>query len=141
MNEPLYSIEILRLAADTAAFPRLAEPDVSVERRSPTCGSRVAIDLMFDEAGRVAAYGHEVRACALGQAAATLVARNVIGLDAAAIESARDVLTRYMAGEGDALPDWADVAVLARARPYPARHASIRLAIEAAAQAARMAAR
>jgi len=135
----LYSLDILRLAADAGATARLESPQVTVERRSPTCGSRVAVDLILGADGRVAAFGHEIRACALGQAAATLVARNIIGTDLAEIEAARDALTAYLSGQGETLPDWPGVDALARARPYPARHPSIRLSIEAAAEAARIA--
>lgn len=135
MSEPLYSIDILRLAAATADFPRLATPDATVERRSVTCGSRISVDLMIDNAGQVIAYGHQVKACALGQAAATLFARHVVGLTAADIATAHDELSQWLA-DGDApRPLWPDIGLLERARGYSARHGSIRLAFEATADA------
>jgi NifU-like protein involved in Fe-S cluster formation len=136
VSAPLYTIEMLRLAAAVADFPPLATPDARAERRSKTCGSRVAVTLSFDEAGAVAACGLEVHACALGQAAAALLARGVAGEDAAAIGRARDTLAAYLAGEADTPGDWPGIGALATARDYPARHPSIRLAFEAAADAA-----
>lgn len=140
MNAPLYSLDILRLAAATAETPRLADAQATVERRSLVCGSRIVVDVRTDAAGRVTHYGHEVRACALGQAAATVLAQNIVGNDAEEVGTARDMLTAYLAGEQDELPDWQGLAILERARPYPARHPSIRLAFEAAADAVAQAA-
>ena len=135
MNVPLYNVEILRLAAATAAFSRLSEPMASAERRSPVCGSRIALDLDMDADGRVSALGMEVRACALGQASAALFARHAIGCDRAALNAARDALTRWLAGEGG-VPDWPGLDIFIPALPHSARHASIRLAFEAAVEAA-----
>lgn len=137
---PLYSIDILRLAAATAETPRLANAQATVEHRSAVCGSRIVVDVETDSDGRVARYGHDVRACALGQAAATLLARNIVGHNAQQIAAARDVLGAYLAGEHAQLPDWDGLDILERARPYPARHPSIRLAFEAAADAVAQAA-
>ena len=75
MNAPLYNTEILRLAASVPFDERLAEPMASVEKRSPVCGSRVTVDVMVDAEGRVSAVGMLVRACALGQASASLMGR------------------------------------------------------------------
>ena len=74
MDTPLYNTEILRLAASIPYQERLAEPMASVEKRSPICGSRVTVDVAIDDAGRVAAIGMLVRACALGQASSALMA-------------------------------------------------------------------
>jgi NifU-like protein involved in Fe-S cluster formation len=137
----LYSLDVLRLAADTGATARLAHPDATVERRSPTCGSRITVDVTLGPDGRISGYGHEVRACALGQAAATLVARNIVGSTCVEVDRARDALTDYLAGRDDTLPDWLGIESLAKARDYPARHPSIRLAIEAVAEAIRIAAK
>lgn len=138
MNAPLYSIDILRLATESAEFPRLDTPHASVERRSATCGSRVLVDLAFDESGRVTRYGQEVRACALGQASATVFARGVVGRSRDDLVAARDALAEFLAGSRASLPDWPGIEVLERARGYSARHASIRLAFEAAAEAAQI---
>ena len=139
MSGTLYNAEILRLAASIPHHRRLCAPMATVERRSPICGSRVTIDMEIDVEGRVSAVGLLVRACALGQASASLLATDVLGRTPAELAAARDALTGWLAGEGDP-PDWPGVAVFAPALPHTARHASIRLAFEAAAEAAEAAA-
>ncbi|MGN7160454.1 iron-sulfur cluster assembly scaffold protein [Sphingomonas sp. SAFR-052] len=138
MTANLYNTEILRLAAETAQAVRLSDPHASVEKRSPICGSRVTVDITLGEDGRVAAVGMLVRACALGQASSALLAREIVGRNAAELAAARDALTAWLAGEGDA-PDWPGLTLFEPARPHSARHASIRLAFEAAAEAAAIA--
>lgn len=138
MSAPLYNQDILRLAASIPHHQRLAEPQASVEKRSPTCGSRVTADVRMAD-GRLAAMGLDVKACALGQASTALMAAQAIGMSAAELEQARDRLTAYLAGTSEDLDFWPGLAVLAPARGYPARHASIRLGFEAIAEAARMA--
>jgi NifU-like protein involved in Fe-S cluster formation len=136
MNVPLYTIDILRLAAGIPHHQRLPAPQASVERRSPTCGSRVVVDVRMDGDGRLADLGLEVRACALGQASAALMAGHAIGRSVEELAAARDALSAWLAG-AHAVPDfWPGFDVLAAARDYPARHASIRLAFEAVAEAA-----
>lgn len=139
MSATLYNRDILRLAADTALAERLPAPQASVDRRSPICGSRVAVDVDLNGDGRVRAVGMRVNACALGQASAALMAAHAVGRTPAELDAARASLTAWLAGEG-AQPDWPGLAVLAPAIPHSARHASIRLAFEAAAEAAAQAA-
>ncbi len=136
MNAPLYNMEILRLAASVADRPRLKKPGATVERRSATCGSRVIVDVMLDADGRVAAYGQEVRACALGQASAVLMGQHVVGRTAAEIANAASELRAFLAGERDDPGAWPGLDVFAPARPHSARHPSILLAFDAAAEAA-----
>ncbi|WP_449471913.1 iron-sulfur cluster assembly scaffold protein [Sphingobium chungangianum] len=138
MSAPLYNKDILRLAASIPHHRRLAQPQATVEKRSPTCGSRVTADVRM-EGGKLVELGLDVKACALGQASAALMSAQAIGLTAAELETARDKLTAYLAGEGDDLNFWPGLTVLAPARGYPARHASIRLSFEAVAEAARAA--
>jgi NifU-like protein involved in Fe-S cluster formation len=139
MSAPLYNQDILRLAASIPHHARLADPQARVERRSPTCGSRITADVRM-EGGRLAELGLDVKACALGQASASLMARHAIGLTVAQLDQARDLLTAWLAGESDDLGFWPGLDVLAPARGYPARHPSIRLGFEAVAEAARQAA-
>lgn len=139
MSSALYNASILRLAASIPHATRLDEAQATVEKRSPVCGSRVTVDVMLDADGRLAALGQEVRACALGQASAALMGEHAPGLDVAALEQARDELAQWLAGERDAAPDWPGLDILAPAIPHKARHASIRLAFEAVAEAARRA--
>lgn len=138
MNAPLYNTEILRLAASAPASTRLDAPMASVEKRSPICGSRVTVDVNVDADGRVSDIGMLVRACALGQASSSLMAAHAIGRDAAELARVRDALTAWLAGEGGA-PDWPGLDIFAPALPHSARHASVRLAFEAVAEAAEQA--
>ncbi|WP_375242990.1 iron-sulfur cluster assembly scaffold protein [Sphingomonas parapaucimobilis] len=136
MNAPLYNAEILRLTTAIPHDRRLTDPMASVERRSPICGSRVTVDLNLDEAGRVTEVGMLVRACALGQASAALLSAHVVGRSVTELAAARDELTTWLAaGHGDA-PAWPGIDIFTPALSYTARHPSIRLAFEAAAQAA-----
>lgn len=137
MSSALYSIDILRLAAATAEWPRLAAPGASAERRSTTCGSRMVVDLSLSGDGRVVGYGHDVHACALGQAAATLFARHAVGRSAADLELIVRELAHWLAETGSPPPDWPGISVLEPARSHPARHSAIRLPFETAAAAAR----
>jgi len=138
MSAPLYNKDILRLAASIPHHHRLANPQASVEKRSPTCGSRVTADVRMQE-GKLSDLGLDVKACALGQASAALMAAQAIGLSAGELAEARDKLADYLTGRSEDLDFWPGLAVLAPARGYPARHASIRLGFEAIAEAARMA--
>lgn len=131
----LYSIDVLRMAASVADFPPLAAADAIEERRSPTCGSRMTVSLRLDGEGRIAAIGLDAKACALGQAAAAILAHGAAGADLTAIEQVSEAWRAYLAGESETLPDWPGLALLAAGRDYPARHPSMRLAFEAAAAA------
>lgn len=128
---PLYTTDILRLAASVAQWPPLSDAQGEAERRSPTCGSRVSAGVRVDDEGRVAAIGLTVNACALGQASSAVLAERAAGLDSTAIAAARDSLRAYLAGTADTLPDWQGMDHLSRARPYPARHPSILLPFDA----------
>lgn len=134
MNAPLYNREILRLAAQAPAN-RIAQPMASVEKRSPVCGSRVLVELNLDARGCVAQIGMVVRACALGQASASLMAAHATGRSVEELAAARDALTAWLAGVGD-MPDWPGIDIFTPALAHSARHPSIRLAFEAAAEAA-----
>jgi len=140
MSAPLYNTEILRLAATIPHHERLPEPMATAEKRSPICGSRVTIDVAVDDEGKVSEVGLLVRACALGQASSSLLASNILGRTPAELAATRDALTAWLAREGDA-PDWPGMDIFTPALDYTARHPSIRLAFEAAAEAADTAAK
>jgi NifU-like protein involved in Fe-S cluster formation len=127
----LYSQRILALAADIPHSERLGQPQVSAKKRSPLCGSTVTVDLVLED-GRVAGFGQEVKACALGQAAAAVLGANVIGCGRDQIAKARDQL-RAMLKEAGPPPEapFDGLEVLLPARDYKNRHASIMLALEA----------
>lgn len=135
MTAPLYTRDMLRLAASIPHHARLAEPHATAEKRSPICGSRVTIDVRIED-GRVVALGQEVRACALGQASAALMGESALGRTPDQLARARDALAAYLAGEADDPGDWPGLAQFDRARGYAARHAAIRLPFEAIAEAA-----
>ena len=136
VNAPLYNATILRLAATIPYHERLPDPMATSEKRSPVCGSRVTVDIDLDDDGRVRAIGLLVRACALGQAAASLLAADVVGKSPEQLTASRDALTAWLAGEAEAMPEWPGLDIFTPALPHSARHASIRLAFEAAAEAA-----
>jgi NifU-like protein involved in Fe-S cluster formation len=134
--DDLYSTKILTLAANMPRAGRLAAPQGTAERTAKLCGSTIIVDVTLDPAGHVADFAQDVRACALGQAAAAVLGDHVIGADLADIEQARDALRDMLKADGPA-PDgrFSDLAVLAPVKDYPARHASTLLAFEAAVAA------
>lgn len=136
----LYSRDILRLAASIPHQRRLDAPHASAEKRSPLCGSSIVVDVIADRDGRVAALGQEVRACALGQASAHLMAAHAIGRSPEEIAKARDRLAAWLTGSREDPGGWPGLEALRDARAFSARHRSILLAFEAAAEAAAAAA-
>lgn len=144
MEAPLYNAEILRLAASIPHDRLPADAQATARRTSPICGSRVTVGLSLDADGRIAGFGQEVRACALGQASASILGRHVQGKTGQAIDAAHALLKDWLKGEG-ALPDalaqhYPELALFEPARAHPARHPSILLAFEATAAAAHEAA-
>jgi len=133
----LYSSQILALAADIPHLDRLAVADATVKKRSPLCGSTVTVDLCV-EGGTVSAFGQDVKACALGQAAASIVGSTIIGRSLSELETATDQL-KLMLKENGAIPDapFDGFEVLIPARDYKNRHASIMLALDASVDAMR----
>ena len=127
----LYSQRILALAADIPHRERLLAPQATAKRRSPLCGSTVTVDLQLED-GRVTAFGQDVKACALGQASASVLARNVLGRSRAEIAAAREALKTMLTAGGPApAGTFAELEVLRPARDYRNRHASILLAWDA----------
>ncbi len=136
MSTALYTRDVLRLAVSIPHQGRLERPQASSEKRSPVCGSRVTVDVVVDEDGRLASLGQEVRACALGQASASLMGAHAIGRTARELAAARDALAAYLAGERDHPGDWPGLDLFRDARRFAARHKSILLPFEAVAEAA-----
>ena len=132
MSAPLYNRDILALAVATADYPPRPAARHRASRRAPLCGSIIDLDLDTDAAGRVADIGLHVEACALGQAAAALLARHAPGRGLADIRAARDAIAGWFAGSTAAAPDWPGFDLLAPARGYPARHGAILLPFDAA---------
>jgi len=135
MSATLYNTQILRLATSIPHHARLVHAQGTSERRSPICGSRVTVDVVLDREGRIVELGQEVRACALGQASASLMGAHAIGRTHAEIEEARDALADFLIGAREDPGSWPGLEIFGPARAHSARHASIRLAFEAAAEA------
>jgi NifU-like protein involved in Fe-S cluster formation len=131
----LYSGRILGLAVNIPHVGRLTAPDGTARRRSPLCGSTVTIDVTVAQ-GRISGFAQDVKACALGQAAASVLGAAAIGRTKAELETARDALRDMLraAGPVPAAP-FGDYEALMPARDYKNRHASIMLALEAAVDA------
>jgi NifU-like protein involved in Fe-S cluster formation len=135
MIDDLYSAKILTLAANLPHAGRLAAPDASAEKVAKLCGSKVVVDVVMDGT-RVREFAQDVKACALGQAAAAVLGAHVIGAEAREIEMARDAF-RAMLKDGASAPDgrFSDLVMLEPVKDYPPRHASAMLAFEATAEA------
>ena len=139
MIDALYSARVLKLAANMPHAGRLSAPQASVEKTAKLCGSRIVVDLSLKD-GVVADFAQEVKACALGQAAAAVLGASVIGATPAEIEEARAALSAMLKAGGPAPTGrFADLAMLEPVKDYAARHASTLLAFEAASEAARQA--
>jgi NifU-like protein involved in Fe-S cluster formation len=141
MIDDLYSAKLLKLAANLPRSGRLSHPDATSEKVSKLCGSRVLVDVKLD-GDRVAEFAQEVKACALGQAAASVLGAHVIGASLPELEAARTQL-RAMLKAGGPAPEgrFSDLALLEPVKDYPARHTSTMLAFEAVTEAVRAAAK
>ncbi|CAN5176615.1 hypothetical protein BH24PSE1_BH24PSE1_04200 [soil metagenome] len=135
VNAPLYTTGILRLAASLPEPERLTRVDGSASRRSPTCGSKVAVAVQLHEDGRIHALSQQVEACAFGQASAALVAAGAPGRNPNEVRRALDELAAWLAGERDALTAWPAFEALEPARSRRGRHGAILLPLEALAAA------
>jgi NifU-like protein involved in Fe-S cluster formation len=135
LNE-VYNKRILELAADIPRQGRLAHPDASATAHSRLCGSTVTIDLVLCD-GKVADFAHDVKACALGQASSSIMARNIIGSTPQELRDLRETVRRMLKENGTppASGKWVDIAVLEPVREYKARHASTLLTFDAVVDA------
>lgn len=131
MNQPLYTVEILRLAAAIPHLGPLAGAQGQAEARSPTCGSTVSVEVRLDDDGRVAGLGQQVQACAFGQASAALMGGHALGRSEAEVEQALADFTAWLEHSGDDPGTWPNLDVLAPARPRRARHGAMLLPFRA----------
>ncbi|MFN3868300.1 MAG: iron-sulfur cluster assembly scaffold protein [Hyphomicrobiaceae bacterium] len=131
----IYSTRILELAAAIPRTERLAAPDATATAHSKLCGSTIAVDLDMD-GDTISGFGQKVRACLLGQAAASVVGREIVGTSAAEFRTIAAQM-RAMLKESGPPPGgrWADLAVLEPVRDYKARHTSTLLVFEAVERA------
>lgn len=139
MIDDLYSAKVLRLAAETPRTGRLPAPHGTAERVAKLCGSTIVVDVEV-EGDRVTDFAQQVKACALGQAAASILGANVVGATLGDLELAREQF-HDMLKTGGPPPEgrFSDLAMLAPVKDYPARHGSTLLAFEATVAAVRQA--
>lgn len=130
----LYSPAVLALATGLAAYPLDDRLTLRAEARSRTCGSEIILGLELAPSGKILRVGMQVRACAIGQASAALLAQGARGRPADDLALTSGDLEAWLAG-ADALPDWPDLALLAPARDHPARHGALLLPWKAACKA------
>lgn len=135
MLDDIYNRRILQLAAEIPRIGRLEKPDATATAHSKLCGSTVTVDLLYD-GETVTDFAHEVRACALGQASSSIMARTVVGRTADELREVRETMRRMLKEDGPA-PDgvWEDLKVLEPVRDYKARHASTLLTFDAVVDA------
>ena len=136
MLNDVYNKRILELAAEIPRQGRLPDPDASATAHSKLCGSTVTVDLVLRD-GQVADFAHDLKACALGQASSSIMARNIVGSTPEELRALRDGVRR-MLKENAPPPDaanWADIAVLEPVRDYKARHSSTLLIFDAVVDA------
>lgn len=135
MLDDVYNRRILELAAEIPHQGRLAAPDASATAHSKLCGSTVTVDLVM-QGDIVTEFATEVKACALGQASSSIMARNVVGSTSNELRDVRDI-ARKMLKENGAAPSgkWEDLRVLEPVRDYKARHASTLLTFDAVVEA------
>lgn len=131
MIDDVYNKQILELAGNIPRIGRLAHPQGSATAHSRLCGSTITVDLVLD-GDRVVDFAHDVKACALGQASSSVLARNVVGARVEEIRAAREAV-RAMLKENGPPPEgrFADMAYLEPVRDYKARHASTLLPFDA----------
>ena len=134
LNE-IYNQRILELAADIPRLGRLADPDATATAHSKLCGSTVTVDVKV-EGDVVVDFAHDVKACALGQASSSIMARNVIGSRADELRDLRQTMRRMLKENGEPPPGrWAELRVLEPVRDFKARHASTLLTFDAVLEA------
>lgn len=135
MLDAIYNKKILEFAGNIPRLERLSQPQASARAHSKLCGSTVAVDLVMHE-GKVVDFGHTVNACALGQAASSVMARHIVGSTGDELRAVRDQM-HAMLKENGAPPEgkWQDLKYLEPVRDYPARHTSTLLTFDAVVDA------
>jgi NifU-like protein involved in Fe-S cluster formation len=134
MLNDVYNKRILELAGNIPRIGRLPAPDATATAHSKLCGSTVTVDLKMD-GDTVTDFAHDVKACALGQASSSIMARNVIGAKADDLRQLREDMRKMLKENGAPPAKWEDLAVLEPVRDYKARHASTMLTFDAVVKA------
>ncbi len=129
--DDIYTEKILELAAGIPHSGRLARPEASATARSKLCGSTITVDLRLED-GRIAEFGQVVKACLLGQAAASIVGREIVGTTPDELRRIGGEMRRMLKDRGPPPSGrWSDLAILEPVRDYPHRHASTLLVFDA----------
>ena len=135
MINDVYNARILDLAGNIPRLGRLQAPDASATAHSKLCGSTVTVDLKMS-GGEVSDFAHDVKACALGQASSSIMARHVVGSKPTELRELRETMRKMLKENGPPPAGrWADLAVLEPVRDYKARHASTLLTFDAVVSA------
>lgn len=136
MLNDVYNGKILDLAGNIPRLGRLEKPDATATAHSKLCGSTVTIDLKMDR-GEVTDFAHDVKACALGQASSSIMARHIVGSTPDELRALRETVRKMLKENGAPPKDgkWADIAYLEPVRDYKARHASTLLTFDAVVKA------
>ena len=135
MINEIYNRQILGFAADIPRLQRLAHPDATAVAISRLCGSKVTVDVAMKD-GVVSDFGQEVKACALGQASSSIMARHVVGSTPDELRAVRDQMYAMLKEEGPApTGKWAELEALLPVRDFKARHASTLLTFDAVVDA------
>jgi NifU-like protein involved in Fe-S cluster formation len=131
MSAPLYTTEILRLAASLREAHPLEREDGCAEVRSPTCTVMQTRLPQVDDQRRVERISMQVQACAFGQASAALLEKHSRGHTHDEVSDAMLELSRWLAGEHDHALRWPALIALAPARERSGRHGAIMLPFRA----------
>lgn len=135
MIDDVYNARILEFAGNIPRIGRLADADASATTHSKLCGSTVTIDLKLRD-GKVADFAHEVKACALGQASSSIMARNIVGATPEELRAVREAMLRMLKEKGEPPAGrFGDLKFLEPVRDYKARHASTMLTFDAVVHA------
>lgn len=133
--DEIYNTGLFELSAVIPRTERLKAPHATATAHSKLCGSTVAIDLNVDD-GRVTDYGQTVKACLLGQAAASVMGREIVGSTEAELRQVSGQMRRMLKENGPPPAGrWADLGLLEPVRGYKARHASTLLVFDAVERA------
>ena len=129
--DDIYNARILEFAANIPRIGRLDQPQASARAHSKLCGSTVTVDLQLD-GGVVSDFAHDVKACALGQASSSIMARTIIGATPAELRAVREAMLAMLKENGPP-PEgrFAECRYLEPVRDYKARHASTMLTFDA----------
>ena len=102
MINDVYNKKILAYAADIPHLGRLINPDATAVAHSKLCGSKITVDLKLKD-GAVTDFGHDVKACALGQASSSIMARHVVGSSAGELKALREQMYRMLKEQGSTI--------------------------------------